>query len=94
LKISHKLAEGRFEAGVPSLAAIRIPTLQTPPPLPSRWVNKENHVAASAAVDTEVGRVGSDHRILWVQFAQANQTNVGKVGLAIGVAEREFFQSV
>ncbi len=53
-------------------------------------MNERDRLAASTAEDAKIADIGCDHKMLRVQFAHANQAQVGKIGASIGIAIRQF----
>ena len=55
-------------------------------------MNDRNYVPPPAAIDAEIGNVGCDYRVPWVQLAHADQAKVRKIGFAVSVARGKFGQ--
>lgn len=64
------------------------------PALSARRMDQRYHFPPAAPIDAEVPDIGRDYRITRVEFAQSNQTKVGEIRLAVGVAASEFRQPV
>lgn len=70
-------------------------------------VNQRNHFAPISPVNPEIGKIGCDDGMLWMQLAHSYQAQIGQVGAAVSVPacqlgnadgvlgedERELYQS-
>src|SRR6188474_2174242 len=62
--------------------------LLLPPPSMLGWANQRNGLAFVAPVNTEVFPVGREYRMVRIQFAHANQAQVGQVGFSVRITPR------
>ena len=51
-----------------------------------------NRFSLVSSVDSEIGRIDRNNRVPRVQFAHSNQTQIGKIRLAISIAPGKFLQ--
>ena len=59
-----------------------------------RRADKRDDFALVAAVDAEVGFVGGKERVARVEFAHADEAEIGEVGMTVGIATSEVVQLI
>jgi len=51
--------------------------------LQSRWENGGNLLADVSSENTKMSDIHSQHRVFWIQFAESNDTEVGKIWILV-----------